>query len=53
MSSGWIVALEIALVLGLALTWGFRELRSLRILREQREAAERATETDPGKPRAE
>ncbi len=43
MSSGLIVAAEIAIVMVVCLGWAFRELRSLKRLREERErkAAER------------
>lgn len=52
MSSGLIVFLELALVLGFALIFGLRELRNMR--RYDRERAERTPrEQDPGdaKPR--
>ena len=38
MQSGWLIAIELALVLGVALFFGLRELRSLKRLREEREA---------------
>lgn len=41
MSSGWIILLEILLVLGLAIGWGVYELRSLNRLQREREARER------------
>jgi hypothetical protein len=41
MTPGWIIALELLLVLGLAVGWAAKELRSLRRLRERREAEER------------
>ena len=40
--SGWLIALELALVLGLALFFGVRELRSLKRLREEREKRRRS-----------
>jgi hypothetical protein len=42
MTGGWLAAAEIALVLGIALFFGFRELRILRKLKDEREAAARA-----------
>ena len=42
MQSGWLIALELALVLGLILFFGLRELRSLKRLREEREARKQA-----------
>lgn len=39
MSSGWIVALELALVLGVAIAFALREFRTLKRLRQEREAA--------------
>ncbi len=45
MSSGWIIAAELLLVLGLGVGWATYELRSLkrlRLERERREAEERA-----------
>lgn len=41
MSSGWIILLEILLVLGLAIGWGVHELRTLSRLKREREARER------------
>jgi hypothetical protein len=37
MSSGWVIAVEIVLVLGVAIGWGWRELRALDRLKAERE----------------
>jgi uncharacterized membrane protein YcjF (UPF0283 family) len=42
MTSGWIIFLEILLVLGLAIGWGVREIRGLDRLKREREAREKA-----------
>jgi hypothetical protein len=47
MTGGWLAAAEIALVLGIALFFAFRELRILRKLRLEREAAARSKGTVP------
>ena len=48
MDGSWLVALELALVLGIALFFGLRELRSLKKLREEREAKRRAGHEEDG-----
>ncbi|MFM9861246.1 hypothetical protein RUR49_22540 [Pseudoxanthobacter sp. M-2] len=42
MTSGWIIFLEILLVLGLAIGWGVHEIRGLNRLKREREAREKA-----------
>lgn len=42
MSSGWMLLLEMLLVLGVAIGWGVHELRTLNRLKREREARERA-----------
>ena len=42
MTSGWIIFLEILLVLGLAIGWGVHEIRGLDRLKREREAREKA-----------
>lgn len=48
MTSGWIILLEILLVLGLAIGWGVFELRTLNRLKREREARERDGAGDGG-----
>lgn len=40
MSSGWIIFLELSLVLGLALFFGFRELRNLKKYDRERKGSQ-------------
>jgi len=47
-SSGWIVALEIGLVLGICLTWAYRELHALRVLRDERQTQEKSEREETG-----
>jgi hypothetical protein len=42
MTSGWIIFLEILLVLGLAIGWGVHEIRGLNRLKREREAREKS-----------
>jgi hypothetical protein len=42
MTSGWIIFLEILLVLGLAIGWGVHEIRGLNRLKRERKAREKA-----------
>jgi hypothetical protein len=37
MTSGWAVTVEVVLILGLAIGWGWRELRALDRLKAERE----------------
>ncbi len=46
MTSGWIVAAEIAITLVVCLGWAFRELRGLKRLREERERREQQGGSD-------
>ncbi len=50
MTSGWIIFLEILLVLGLAIGWGVHEIRGLNRLKREREAREKAEGGAPVSP---